>query len=203
MRTTELETFYLKRWEMLPDFIKKEGVDPTVVYDRDYLAQPGASPVMLVGEAPGGEEVAQGRPFVGQAGKNLKRLLEKAGLDRSKILITNLFPFRTFAQGAKGVINRTPKTLELEAGAALLEVEIGIVRPSAIILLGLSAHRGVMRSSWRDKVQSLTLGSLVKEQGGCEPRFWGLSYHPSPLNFNQPSKRAALEDFFERLATMV
>ncbi|MQY83113.1 uracil-DNA glycosylase, partial [archaeon] len=52
------------------------------------------SPLVLVGEAPGRKEDEQGKPFVGSAGKLLDSMLEEAGLERSKLFITNIVKCR-------------------------------------------------------------------------------------------------------------
>ena len=72
--------------------------------------------VMLVGEAPGGEEEKQGRPFVGKAGKNLDEFIELAGLLRSELYITNVVKFRPTGVSKKTgrPINRTPNKSEID-----------------------------------------------------------------------------------------
>ena len=131
---TDLKYFYKKR----ADFIKKylnEDIDFTDVFDP-YIEQKIDSPIMIIGEAPGAHEVRLKQPFVGKAGENLSFLIEKSELDRKKnFLITNAFPFRTY----DGNKNRTPKAYELKIGAKLLEIEIEIVNPKLILLLGNSA----------------------------------------------------------------
>ena len=76
--------------------------------------------VMLVGEAPGGEEEKQGRPFVGKAGKNLDEFIELAGLLRSELYITNVVKFRPTGVSKKTgrPINRTPNKSEIRLSAS-------------------------------------------------------------------------------------
>jgi DNA polymerase len=127
---SKLKDFYLSR----KNFINFD-VDYTDVYDK-YLDKKVPNPIMIIGEAPGANEVKQKEPFVGMAGKNLDYLINISKLDRQKdFLITNAFPFRTF----EGNKNRTPKANELKEGAKLLLKEIDIVRPRLILLLGNSA----------------------------------------------------------------
>ncbi|MDO4741329.1 MAG: uracil-DNA glycosylase, partial [Eubacteriales bacterium] len=65
--------------------------------------------LLLIGEAPGEQEVAQGRPFVGKAGKNLDELLALAGLERGALYITNAVKIRPTKLSAAGrVVNRPP-----------------------------------------------------------------------------------------------
>lgn len=106
---------------------------------------PTGAPLMLIGEAPGADEVAQGQPFVGQAGKNLSRFLQSVGLKREDIFITNTFrcrPFKTKERRLKsGEIktsksNRPPTTKEIKAHAPLLDGEIAQVQPKMLVPLG-------------------------------------------------------------------
>lgn len=66
--------------------------------------------VMLIGEAPGGEEEKMGRPFVGKAGKNLDEFIELAGLKREDLYITNVVKFRptSISEKTGRNVNRTP-----------------------------------------------------------------------------------------------
>lgn len=84
---------------------------------------------MLIGEAPGADEDAQRRPFVGRAGRLLTALMEDAGLDRSEVYVTNLVKRRPPG-------NRNPSAAEIAASAAVLEAEIGCVQPSIVTPLG-------------------------------------------------------------------
>jgi DNA polymerase len=84
---------------------------------------------MLIGEAPGANEVEQKEPFVGRAGKKMDDILSDIGMDRSELYITNLVKVRP-------PDNRDPKKKEIEAWAPLLEEEIENVDPEIIITLG-------------------------------------------------------------------
>ncbi|ELZ22882.1 phage SPO1 DNA polymerase-related protein [Haloterrigena salina JCM 13891] len=94
---------------------------------------PGVGPlsadVMLVGEAPGGREVEQGEPFVGQAGQQLDRALESIGHDRRELYITNLVKIRPPE-------NRDPHVDEIEAWWPVLEGELERVDPSVVVPMG-------------------------------------------------------------------
>jgi len=87
------------------------------------------SDYMLIGEAPGANEVEQKEPFVGRAGKKMDDILSDIGMDRSELYITNLVKVRP-------PDNRDPKKKEIEAWAPLLEEEIENVDPEIIITLG-------------------------------------------------------------------
>lgn len=92
--------------------------------------------LMLVGEAPGREETAAGKPFVGKAGKQLNELLERAKIERAGVFLTNAVKFRPIRAGEKSVANRTPVREEVQSGLALLEKEIALLRPKVIATLG-------------------------------------------------------------------
>jgi len=152
------------------------------------------NPIMIVGEAPGEREVAEGAPFIGPAGKNLRGLIENhCRMSFNAFIISNAFPFRTVAVGESGkYINRRPSVPELRIGASLLKKEIEIVRPRLIILMGGSAIRAYFYLS----------GATLKI--GDSTNFFGISvvstYHPSPISYNRPDIKKALQEFFSSLA---
>jgi len=85
--------------------------------------------VMLIGEAPGSSEDAQGRPFVGAAGKFLESLLTGIGLSRKDVFICNVVKCRPPG-------NRIPKPLEVETCTPYLRRQIEIIRPEFLATLG-------------------------------------------------------------------
>jgi uracil-DNA glycosylase len=85
--------------------------------------------VLLVGEGPGFHEDAQGRPFVGPAGKLLDELLAKAGLSREDVYITNIVKHRPPG-------NRDPLPDEKDACGEYLERQIAAIKPKLIVTLG-------------------------------------------------------------------
>lgn len=104
-----------------PKYFDEERYVPSIgPADADY---------MLIGEAPGANEVEQGEPFVGRAGKKMDKILSNIGVDRSDLYITNLIKVRP-------PDNRDPKKKEIEAWTPLLEKEIEEVNPDIIITLG-------------------------------------------------------------------
>lgn len=87
---------------------------------------------MLVGEAPGKEEDLAGKPFVGQAGKVLDRLLKDVGINRNNLYTTNLIKCRC----VDGNRNRKPTSIEIETCSQYLRDEINYVNPKKIACLG-------------------------------------------------------------------
>jgi len=88
---------------------------------------------MLVGQNPGKKEAETGRPFVGRSGKYLDKILEKNGIDREKLFITNTVKHKTPE-------NRKPEDDEIEACLPYLEKQIKIINPKIVVLLGKVAE---------------------------------------------------------------
>jgi uracil-DNA glycosylase family 4 len=95
--------------------------------------------LMFIGEAPGAEEDLQGRPFVGKAGQVLNNLLNKLGLRREEVYITNVVKSRPPG-------NRDPEPDEIEACLPFLKKQIAAIRPKAIVTLGKIATQSLLGS---------------------------------------------------------
>ena len=115
------------------------------------------SEIMLVGEAPGRDEDAQGLPFVGRSGQLLDKMLAAIGLDRQSVYISNLLPWRPPG-------NRTPTPAEAEICRPFIERHIELAAPEILILVGgapskalLNEKNGIM--SLRGKWRSLSFGN--------------------------------------------
>src|ERR1041385_6914386 len=93
--------------------------------------------IMFIGEAPGRSEDEKGRPFVGTAGKILDNLLEKTGIERSQVFITNVVKCRP-------PNNRVPDDDEVVACRPYLERQIALIRPKVICILGRTAFSSVL-----------------------------------------------------------
>lgn len=91
---------------------------------------------MIVGEAPGRQEIAEGRPFVGRAGKLLDTALRAAGVSRDKVFVTNVV--KELPLDSERRIRR-PFSEEIEAWRPILEGEIQNTAPAAILALGRTA----------------------------------------------------------------
>ena len=97
-----------------------------------------SAPIMLIGEAPGADEDAQGVPFVGRAGKLLSKLIEETGLSRENdFYICNTVKCRPPE-------NRVPTTEEKECCKKYLESQISIVHPKLIVLCGATAAKSFL-----------------------------------------------------------
>ena len=104
---------------------------------------------MLVGEQPGDREDRAGEPFVGPAGRELDRGLEAAGIARDDAYVTNVVKHFKFEERGRRRIHQTPKRFEIEACRPWLEEELKVVRPEALVLLGATAAKALLGSSFR------------------------------------------------------
>ncbi len=154
-------------------------------------AVPGAGPVtaeiMFIGEAPGFHEDQQGIPFVGAAGKLLNQMLEKAGIARESIYITNVIKCRPPG-------NRDPKPEEVEACRGYLERQIEIINPKVIVTLG----RYSMARAFPNEKISRIHGQPRRVDG----RIYFPMYHPAAA-LHQPSLRRVVEEDFLKLKAVL
>jgi uracil-DNA glycosylase family 4 len=134
--------------------------------------------IMLVGEAPGWNEVKEGEPFVGAAGKLLDDIIESVNLDRKKLWISNACFCRPIDDNGK---NRTPTDDEIDLCKNHLEWEIDEVKPRAIVTLGRSAYYAV--TGGEEKISEVE-GTVVSGRG-CKiiPTF-----HPASIIYGQDNK---------------
>jgi uracil-DNA glycosylase family protein len=107
------------------------------------------SRMMLVGEQPGDREDREGRPFVGPAGRELDRALEAAGIDRDEAYVTNVVKHFKFEERGRRRIHQTPKRFEIDACRPWLDAELEQVEPEALVLLGATAAKALLGSSFR------------------------------------------------------
>lgn len=152
--------------------------------------------IMLIGEAPGKEEIKSGKPFTGAAGVNLTEFLESLGLKREQIFITNVCKFRPTKTSAKGIVsNRTPNRAEIEAAKPFLREEIKAVNPKFIVTLGNTALHAVSGNP------NLKIGDFhgrilrVNIDGGNYKLF--ALYHPASIIYNRELKSLYYEDLIK------
>ncbi|MFJ8112640.1 UdgX family uracil-DNA binding protein [Streptomyces sp. NPDC096132] len=107
--------------------------------------------VMLVGEQPGDQEDRQGKPFVGPAGKLLDRALAEAGIDPGDAYVTNAVKHFKFTQSEprKRRIHKAPSLRETAACGPWLAAELAVVEPELIVVLGATAGKALLGSSFR------------------------------------------------------
>ena len=112
-----------------------------------------SSTVMFIGEQPGNSEDIEGRPFVGPAGTLLDKALAEAGIDRSKVYVTNVVKHFKWEPRGKRRIHKKPNALEITACRPWLEAEIQVVKPRAIICLGSTAAQAVIGPKFKVTLQ--------------------------------------------------
>ena len=118
-----------------------------------------SSTVMFIGEQPGDREDLAGRPFVGPAGALLDKALDEAGIDRSKVYVTNVVKHFKWEPRGKRRIHKKPNAVEINACRPWLDAELRAVKPRAIVCLGSTAAQAVIGPKFRVSVQR---GEFVK-----------------------------------------
>jgi uracil-DNA glycosylase len=108
-----------------------------------------SSQLMLVGEQPGDKEDRMGKPFVGPASRELDRGLEAAGIERTDAYVTNVVKHFKFMERGRRRIHQTPKRFEIDACRPWLDKELDVVKPEALVLLGATAAKALLGSSFR------------------------------------------------------
>ena len=136
--------------------------------------------LVFVGEAPGEEEDAQGRPFVGRAGKFLDQMIQRVGLSRKDVFICNVLKCRPPQ-------NREPDPAEVERCKGYLFAQLQLIRPKVICTLGRHAYNTLMGVDAR-----------ITKIRGQFTEYNGIkllpTYHPSFLLRNQERVKEAMED---------
>jgi DNA polymerase len=95
--------------------------------------------IAFVGEQPGDQEDLAGKPFVGPAGRILDKAMEEAGIDRSKVYVTNAVKHFKFEQRGKKRLHSKPTAGEVKHYRWWLEKELDLVKPKLVVALGATA----------------------------------------------------------------
>ena len=152
--------------------------------------------IMFVGEAPGADEDAQGRPFVGRAGKLLDKIITACGLKRSDVFIGNILKCRPPE-------NRDPAAEEIISCLPYLQKQIEIINPEIIVALGAHATRTLLNTN-------KSIGQL---RGQFHEYYAGLgrppiklmpTYHTAYLlrNYSHENRQRVWEDMKKVLAEL-
>jgi probable DNA metabolism protein len=99
--------------------------------------------IMLVGEQPGDKEDLAGKPFVGPAGQMLDRALEEAGIDRTKVYVTNAVKHFKFLARGKIRLHQKPNTPEIKACRQWYERELASIKPDLVVAMGATAAQSM------------------------------------------------------------
>jgi uracil-DNA glycosylase len=105
--------------------------------------------LMLVGEQPGDREDVEGHPFVGPAGKILDQGLERAGIGRDDVYITNAVKHFRYKLRGKRRIHQKPDRWQVAACFPWLQAELAVVKPAALVCLGATAGQQLLGSHIR------------------------------------------------------
>jgi uracil-DNA glycosylase family 4 len=136
--------------------------------------------LMLIGEAPGADEDAQGEPFVGRAGQLLNKILEAIHFRREDVYICNILKCRP-------PNNRKPLPEEAEHCIPYLRKQVELIQPKLILCLGLTAAENLLGT--RESLTQLR-GRVLSYEG--IPMM--VTYHPAALLRNPNWKRPAWDD---------
>jgi len=142
------------------------------------------SPIMIVGEGPGQKEDELGKPFVGDAGMLLNKMLKAININRKNIYITNVVNFRP-------PNNRKPESVEIKKYSNFLRNHISIIDPKILVLMGSTA----MESLFGSKIK------ISKERGNWKEVIINnktyltmITFHPAYLLRQADQKKYSWED---------
>jgi len=136
--------------------------------------------IVLIGEAPGADEDAQGEPFVGRAGQLLNKILDATGFKREEVFICNILKCRPPG-------NRNPVPEEIEKCRPYLEKQLKLINPKLILLLGRVAAESLLKT----KEPLARLRGRIHDYKGWKVM---ITFHPAALLRNPNWKRPTWED---------
>ena len=183
---------------MTADEVLKQVADETSVCTKCELhhsrknAVPGEGPadadILFIGEGPGFHENEQGRPFVGAAGRFLEELLEKVGMSREQVYITNVVKCRPPG-------NRDPRPEEIETCTRdYLDRQIQAINPKVIVTLG--------RFSMGQYLPNAKISDVHGQPLRVKGRLVVPMYHPAAA-LHQGSLRPVIERDFAKLPDLI
>ncbi len=150
-----------------------------------FGAGPRSADLMFVGEQPGDVEDKRGEPFVGPAGRILDEALAAAGIDRSRVYLTNAVKHFKWKPKGKRRIHERPNRTEVIACSHWLELELRLVRPDLVVALGAIAAQALLGPAFRVTAERGKLRSSP-----LAPRIVA-TVHPSSILRAPDEQRAA------------
>ncbi len=163
----------------------RNGVFP-VIGEGSHTAK-----IMFVGEAPGKNEAATGRPFAGAAGRVLNELLASVGIPREDVYITNVVKDRPPQ-------NRDPNPEEIALYAPFLDRQIDIIQPRVIALLGRHSMKYIMEKfELEDQIGPISRlhGKVFEARASYGDIQIIPFFHPAAALYNPPLKKDMIDDF--------
>ena len=148
---------------------------------------PASAEVMFVGEQPGDQEDLAGKPFVGPAGQVFDRALDKVGIDRRRIYVTNAVKHFKFEPRGKKRIHQKPNSGEIQACRFWIDLEREFVRPKLVVAMGATAVQSLMGKA--ASITSLRGKKLEMPDGAALL----VTVHPSYL-LRMPDRDKAAEE---------
>jgi len=142
------------------------------------------SPIMIVGEGPGQKEDELGKPFVGDAGNLLNKMLKAINIKRDKIYITNVVNYRP-------PNNRKPEPSEINRYAEFLKEHISIIDPKILILMGSTAMEAILGSNKRISKERGQWKEVIIKQKNFKTI---VTFHPAYLLRKPDQKKFSWED---------
>ena len=154
--------------------------------------------LMMVGEQPGDREDLKGHPFVGPAGRILDQGLERAGIARDEVYLTNAVKHFRYKLRGKRRIHQRPDRWQINACMPWLDAELDMVHPEALVCLGATAAQALLGPQvriGRDRGRPIEsdLAELVT-----------VTTHPSAIlrAQDEAERTEAMEEFVSDLATV-
>ena len=145
------------------------------------------SQLMIVGEGPGQKEDEIGKPFVGDAGMLLNKMLKAINIDRNKVYITNVVNYRP-------PNNRKPEPAEIIRYSNFLREHISIIDPKILILMGSSAMEALFGSKIKISKERGAWKELIVNQ---KTYLTIITFHPAYLLRQPDQKKYSWSDLKE------
>ena len=142
------------------------------------------SPIMIVGEGPGQKEDELGKPFVGDAGNLLNKMLRAINIERNKIYITNVVNYRP-------PNNRKPEPNEINKYSEFLKEHISIIDPKILILMGSTAMEAILGSNKRISKERGQWKEVIIKQKNYKTI---ITFHPAYLLRKPDQKKYSWDD---------
>ena len=168
-----------KKIQLIKNCDLKKNATNLVFADGDINSK-----IMIIGEGPGANEDAEGKPFVGRAGKLLDKMLASIKLNRTKVYISNVVNYRPPE-------NRKPTEIEIKRYLPYLKQHIEIINPKILFLLGSTALNSLIGN---EVVISKARGKWIQKEIGTAQPWIIASFHPAFLMRQPEQKKLAWID---------
>ena len=142
------------------------------------------SPIMIVGEGPGQKEDQEGKPFVGDAGLLLNKMLKSINIERKNVYITNVVNYRP-------PNNRKPEQSEIYRYSEYLKKHISIIDPKILILMGSTAMEAILGSNKKISKERGLWKEVIIKQNSYKTI---VTFHPAYLLRKPEQKKFSWED---------